>query len=146
VRHIQHRKEQRLFPYFSDAVEYIPQVLHLSFFNFALNLLYWKHSGFSVDNSVKIPATSKAARVNLSQYIARHPVSLKKISYVKENGTVIYRAKYNEYWFENIKVFKAVDFIARLYRRAHSAQSPEKQTSDTLQWPVFQQYKNVVMR
>ena len=27
---------------------------------------------FSVDNSVKIPATSKAAKVNLSQYIARH--------------------------------------------------------------------------
>jgi hypothetical protein len=81
--------------------------------NFALNLPSWKHSGFSVDNSVKIPATSKAARVNLSQYIARHPVSLKKIFYVKENGTVIYRTKYNEYWGENIKVFKAVDFIAR---------------------------------
>ncbi len=41
--------------------------------SFALNLLSWKHSGFSVDISVKIPATSKAARVNLSQYIARHP-------------------------------------------------------------------------
>jgi hypothetical protein len=82
--------------------------------NFALNLLSWKHSGFSVDNSVKIPATSKAARVNLSQYIARHPVSLKKIFYVKENGTVIYRTKYNEYWGENIKVFKAADFIAEL--------------------------------
>ena len=81
--------------------------------NFALNLLCWKHSGFSVDNSVKIPATSNAARVNLT-YIARHPVSLKKIFYVKENGTVIYRTKYNEYWGENIKVFKAVDFIAEL--------------------------------
>ncbi|KPJ55764.1 MAG: hypothetical protein AMJ42_06305, partial [Deltaproteobacteria bacterium DG_8] len=33
---------------------------------------------------------------------------------VKENGTVIYRTKYNEYWGENIKVFKAVDFIAEL--------------------------------
>ena len=82
--------------------------------NFALDLLSWKHSGFSVDNSVKIPATSKAARVNLSQYIARHPVSLKKIFYVKENGTVIYRTKYNEYWGENIKLFKAIDFIAEL--------------------------------
>ena len=84
--------------------------------SFALNLLSWKHSGFSVDISVKIPATSKAARVNLSQYIARHPVSLKKILYVKENGTVIYKTKYNEYWGENIKVFKAIDFIAELTR------------------------------
>ncbi len=39
---------------------------------------------------------------------------LKKIFYVKENGTVIYRTKYNEYWGENIKVFKAADFIAEL--------------------------------
>ncbi len=81
-----------------------------------MNLLSWKHSGFSVDSSVKIPATSKVARVNLSQYIARHPVSLKKIFYVKENGTVIYRTKYNEYWGENIKLFKAIDFIAELTR------------------------------
>ena len=44
----------------------------------------------------------------------RHPVSLKKIFYVKENGTIIYRTKYNEYWKENIKLFKAADFIAKL--------------------------------
>jgi len=66
---------------------------------------------------------------------------LKKIFYVKENGTVIYRTKYNEYWGENIKVFKAVDFIARLHRRAHPAHSPETQTSDTLLRSVFQQDK-----
>jgi hypothetical protein len=35
--------------------------------SFALKLLAWKHSGFSVDNSVKIPASSQNARVNLSQ-------------------------------------------------------------------------------
>ena len=37
-----------------------------------------------------------------------------KIFYVKENDTVIYRTKYNAYWGENIKLFKAVDFIAEL--------------------------------
>ena len=93
--------------------------------NFALNLLSWKHSGFSVDNSVKIPATSKAARVNLSQHIVRHPVSLKKIFNVKENSTVVYRTKNNAYWGENIKLFKAGDFIARYCRRAHPAHPPE---------------------
>ena len=86
----------------------------LSELSFALKLLAWKHSGFSVDNSVKIPASSQNARVNLSQYIVRHPVSLKKIFYVKENSTVIYRTKYNAYWGENIKLFKAADFIAEL--------------------------------
>ena len=39
--------------------------------SFDLKLLPWKHSGFSVDNSVQIPATSQNARVNLSQYIMR---------------------------------------------------------------------------
>ncbi len=38
-------------------------------------------------------------------------------------------------------VFKAIDFIARLYRRAHSAHSPETQTSDTLLRSVFLQDK-----
>ena len=82
--------------------------------SFAMKLLGWKHSGVSVDNSVGIPAASQKARVNLSQYIVRHPVSLKKIFYVKENDTVIYRTKYNAYWGENIKLFKAVGFIAEL--------------------------------
>ena len=41
---------------------------------------------------------------------------MKKILYVKENGTVIYKTKYNEYWGENIKVFKAIYFIAELTR------------------------------
>lgn len=43
-----------------------------------------------------------------------HPVSLKKIMYIKEKGNIIYHTKYNGYWKENIKLFKATDFIAEL--------------------------------
>jgi hypothetical protein len=82
--------------------------------HFARKILSWKHSGFSVDNSVPIPASSRKARVNLSQYIVRHPVSLQKILYARSNGTIIYKTKYNVYWKENIKLFKANDFIAEL--------------------------------
>jgi hypothetical protein len=81
---------------------------------FALKILSWKHSGFSVDASVSIPASSQKARVNLSQYIVRHPVSLKKIMYIEENSTIIYKTKFNEYWKESIKYFKATDFIVEL--------------------------------
>jgi len=80
--------------------------------SFALKILSWQHSGFSVDNSVPIPASSRKARVNLSQYIIRNPISLQKILYARSNGTVIYTMKYNEYWKENL--FKANDFIAEL--------------------------------
>jgi hypothetical protein len=82
--------------------------------HFARKILSRKHSGFSVDNSVPIPASSRKARVNLSQYIVRHPVSLQKILYARSNGTIIYKTKYNAYWKENIKLFKANDFIAEL--------------------------------
>jgi hypothetical protein len=82
--------------------------------SFALKILSWKHSGFSVDNSVLIPAYSNKTRVNLSQYIIRHPVSLQNILYARSTGTIIYKTKYNEYFKENIKLFKAGDFIAEL--------------------------------
>jgi hypothetical protein len=46
--------------------------------DFARNLLSWKNSGFSIDNSVQI-LTDKA-RINLSEYISRAPFSLKKLN------------------------------------------------------------------
>jgi len=51
----------------------------------ATSLINWKHSGFSVDHSIRIPAFSIRAREALSQYIARAPLSLKKIG-IEENG------------------------------------------------------------
>ena len=54
---------------------------------FAQNLLSWRHSGFSIDNQVKIPALWRKA---LSQYIAKPPVSLKKVLFEQHDGKVIY--------------------------------------------------------
>ena len=52
----------------------------------------------------------------LSQYIARHPVSLNKIIYIPEKAKVLYKTKYNDYFGENIQLFTATDFIARFNR------------------------------
>ena len=43
---------------------------------FARNLLSWRHSGFSIDNSVRI--LDEPAEENLAEYIARPPISLAK--------------------------------------------------------------------
>ena len=67
-----------------------------------------------MDNSVLISADDHKAREALSEYIARHPVSLKKIIYIPAQGKVIYRTKYNQYFGENIKLLTAVEFIALL--------------------------------
>lgn len=82
--------------------------------DFAQQFLNWKHSGFSVDNSVFLAANDEKGRESLCQYITRHPVSLKKITYEPFKRNVLYHTKYNEYFKENIKLFSATDFIADL--------------------------------
>ena len=55
----------------------------------ARNLLSWQHSGFDIDNSIRIMSHDQKARESLAQYIARCPISLKKIIYESFNGRVI---------------------------------------------------------
>ena len=78
----------------------------------AQNLLSWRHSGFSIDNQVRIPAFGHKARQVLSQYIAKHPVSLKKVIFEQYDGKVIYYSEYNDYFKRNMLVVH--DFIASL--------------------------------
>jgi hypothetical protein len=80
--------------------------------HFARNILSWKHSGFSIDNSVRI--LGKSSRENLAQYIARPPISLKKIHYEGFKDRVLFHTHYNEYFKENIHIFNACDFLAEL--------------------------------
>ena len=75
---------------------------------FARNMLSWNHSGFTVDDSVRMLSGAQKVRESLSQYISRHPVSLKKISYVPEKSQVLYITKYNKYFGENVKLFSAM--------------------------------------
>jgi hypothetical protein len=42
---------------------------------FVRNLLSWKNSRFSIDNSVRV--TDARTQESLAQYISQHPVSLK---------------------------------------------------------------------
>jgi len=57
---------------------------------FAETLRCWKHSGFSVDNSVRLDGGDHKARQALAQYIARAPLSLQKVSYDRPGGNVLY--------------------------------------------------------
>lgn len=79
---------------------------------FARNLLSWKHSGFSIDNRVRI--LDERSRENLAQYMARPPISLKKIHYEDFKGQVLFHTHYNEYFKENVHIFDACDFLAKL--------------------------------
>ncbi len=79
---------------------------------FARNLMSWKNSGFSIANSVQI-LTDKA-RVNLSEYISRAPVSLKKLRYEPFKGRVLFHTQYNQYFGEMFICLKGVIFWLKL--------------------------------
>ncbi len=79
---------------------------------FARNLLSWKNSGFSIDNSVRIP--DARTQESLAQYISRPPVSLKKIRYEPFKEKVLFHTTYSEYFMENVHLFNALDFLAEL--------------------------------
>ncbi len=78
----------------------------------ATSLINWRHSGFSVDNSVRLPAHSTEARKALSQYISRPPLSLKKMS-IRENGeaTVISYTSDNEFFQGKTEPFSVSRFL-----------------------------------
>jgi hypothetical protein len=80
----------------------------------ATSLINWKHSGFSVD-SIRVPASSIKAREALSQYIARPPLSLKKIG-IQENGeaTVISFTSDNEFFAGKTESFALMRFLLEL--------------------------------
>ena len=80
--------------------------------DFARNLLSWKHSGFSIDDSVRI--LDKSSQESLAEYIARPPISLKKIRYEPFQRWVLFHTTYSEYFREKLHMFDALDFLAEL--------------------------------
>lgn len=56
-------------------------------------LLGWRHSGFSVHNQVRVEEGDAAGRSKLAAYMLRAPMSLEKMIYDADTGTVIYRSK-----------------------------------------------------
>ena len=81
--------------------------------DFARNLLSWRNSGFSIDNSVRV--TDARTQESLAQYISRPPVSLKKIRYEPFKGRVLFHTTYSQYFKENTHMFEALDFLAEAH-------------------------------
>jgi hypothetical protein len=81
---------------------------------FAETLLRWRHSGFSVNNAVRLEAGDHRARQALAQYIARAPLSLQSLVYDAAGARILYRTSYNPYFKQNTTLWNATDFIAAL--------------------------------
>ena len=57
------------------------------------NMRSWEHTGFSVDQSVRLPAGDQTGIERLIQYMTRCPFSLSRLVKVSETGQVIYMAE-----------------------------------------------------
>jgi hypothetical protein len=57
------------------------------------NMRTWPHSGFSIDQSVFLPAGDRAGIERLAGYMARCPFSLSRLVKVSQAGQVIYKAE-----------------------------------------------------
>ncbi|RKX72954.1 MAG: hypothetical protein DRP87_19760 [Spirochaetes bacterium] len=63
--------------------------------HFARNLLSWRHSRGSIDNSVRI--LDERSLENLARYMARPPISLKKIHYEGFKGKALFHTNYKQW-------------------------------------------------
>jgi len=57
------------------------------------NMRTWKHTGFSIDQSVYLPAGDQAGIERLVQYITRCPFSLSRLIKVTDTGQAVYKAE-----------------------------------------------------
>jgi hypothetical protein len=74
----------------------------------------WQHSGFSVHDGVWLDPDDAAAHERLARYCARCPVSLERLEYDAETGTVTYTSDKAEGPTAGRHSFEAAEFIALL--------------------------------
>ncbi len=115
----------------------------------AANMRAWRHSGFSVDNSVKINAGDHTGMQRLVEYIARCPFNLARMVKLTGDGMILYRAAHpNCLPFPLSGDASLMAGIPRNFRglrpvgfsgRGHTAYSEQGRAPDTVLWLVLEQ-------
>ena len=114
----------------------------------------WEHSGFSVDQSVFLPAGDQAGIERLIQYMTRCPFSLSRLVKVSDTGQVVYQAEKQACrafpdpkgngtqagMKRNFQILPPLDFLAPPPpQTGHAAHSGEGLASDSLLRLVLEQ-------
>ena len=79
-------------------------------------MLGWRYSGFCVHNQVRIAAEDAEARKKLAGYMLRAPMSLEKMTYDAQTGSVIYRSKMHLGLKRNFQVMPGAEWLELLCR------------------------------
>jgi len=74
----------------------------------------WRHSGFNIHRSQRVPPGNREDMERLAQYIIRNPFSVEKMQPNRSGDSIIYRSGMNPKIQRNFEVFSPCDFIARI--------------------------------
>ena len=76
-------------------------------------LLSWKHTGFSIDNSVTVYPSDEQGLERLARYLIRSPVSLQRLHYLPGMNRILYQAKQG-HDREPSEIIDPMEFVARV--------------------------------
>jgi hypothetical protein len=76
-------------------------------------LLSWRHTGFSVDNSVTVYPSDEQGLERLARYMIRSPVSLQRLNYIPETQQVLYQSN-KGHDQEDSEIIDSMEFLARV--------------------------------
>ena len=113
------------------------------------NMRSWEHSGFSVDQSVSLPAGDQAGIERLVQYMTRCPFSLSRLVKLSDTGQVVYKAEkdvcraFPDPQADGLESRRPAEFpgpfAAGVFSRVHSAHSTQGISSFPLLRLVLEQ-------
>jgi hypothetical protein len=86
-------------------------------------LMSWKHTGFSIDNSVTLYPSDEQGLERLAGYMIRSPVSLQRLHYLPETQKVFYQA-HKGHDREDSEFIDPMEFVARLLTHVPDLNKP----------------------
>jgi hypothetical protein len=76
-------------------------------------LLSWRHTGFSVDNSVTVYPSDEQGLERLARYMIRSPVSLQRLHYLPQTQQVFYQTN-KGHDQDDSEIIDSMEFVARV--------------------------------
>jgi hypothetical protein len=86
-------------------------------------LLSWRHTGFSIDNSVTVYPSDEQGLERLARYMIRSPVSLQKLHYLPQTQQVFYQTN-KGHDQEDSEIIDSMEFVARVLMHVPDLNKP----------------------
>jgi hypothetical protein len=86
-------------------------------------LMSWRHSGFSVDNSVIVYPSDEQGLERLARYLLRSPVSLQKLYYSPETNQVLLKSN-KGHDGKGSEIIDPMEFVARVLMQVPDLNRP----------------------